>query len=206
MPLVDESRARELIQGQRVAVVCNAPEILHQSFGRLIDEHDLVLRMNRALPRHSLQKAIGARTDILTGGIVHPLEMRHQGIPWYFWFKHTQLGGRHLDDLVANLPDAKVFHVPMTILKPLYDEFGCGASSGPAAVETCRQLGAASVSVFGASCWGELEPGTDRHWWTYPAAFSALAKVPLVHNAYREADWMRRNTREVTFLHREVNL
>jgi len=51
------------VKGKKVAVVGNAASLLQQRHGSAIDECDVVVRMNRGLPREPSSQ--GTRTDIL---------------------------------------------------------------------------------------------------------------------------------------------
>ena len=210
MPLCTPEAAREYVAGKSVAVVCNAPEILDMDYGHEIDEFDLVLRMNRAFPTKENASAIGYRTDILTGGLIHPLK-DVPIIPWIFWFKHTKLGSQHLRDIVTNsrLRHISVLHSPPEWFNSLWKQFGKGPSSGPCAIETLRHLNAGKIHVFGLTCWGKLErfvpehPSRLTHWWDYPDEFKALGNTTW-HDHTNEAIWWGLNTDQLDTMHYEV--
>lgn len=205
MPLSSVAEARAFVENRSVAVVCNAPEILDTDYGCEIDKFDIVLRMNRAFPTKANRHAIGVRTDILTGGLIHPLDSVTCIPNWIFWFKHTPLGDQHLADIERDkrFEFTQKLHVPAEWLAPLWQEFGAGPSSGPAAIRTLQMLGADQIEVFGLSCWGKLEPGVPRHWWDYPADFKRLAKLKP-HDITNEAIWLGLRTRKLGPLHYEV--
>lgn len=197
---------KELIAGKRVAVVGNAPEILDMDYGRVIDGHDLVLRMNRGIPSTEEQyMAIGQRTDILTGGVIAPLPELLAIPRAIFWFKHTALGAQHLHDILIYKPLHKtlVWHVPEAVFAGAARQVGKGVSSAIASIETLRSLDAGSVSVLGVSCCGQLEPGSERHWWTHADRYKQLEQVRW-HNSADEARWMRNNCEQVGRLWWEV--
>lgn len=212
MPLCTPERARGYVAGKNCAVVCNAPEIMDLDYGLEIDGFDLVLRMNRAFPDKHNMLSIGHRTDILTGGLLHPLA-DVPFVDWIFWFKHTKLGNEHLRDILNNsrTRSTNVLHVPRDWFSDMWEQFGKGPSSGPCAVETLRRLGANSIRVFGLTCWGKLErfwhEGETKaeHWWEYPDEWKSLGKTQW-HDHTNEAIWWGLNTDQVDTLQYEVRI
>lgn len=206
MPLASEEQARALVANKRVAVVCNAPEVLDSFYGEQIDGFDIVLRMNRAWPTPFNRRALGMRTDILTGGVIEPLQDLPFTPPWIWWFKHTRLGDQHLGTILGwpAFSRTKVWQAPEHWITQLTEEFGHGPSSGPAAIDCLQRLGAFAIEVFGLSCWGILEPGEKKHWWKHAAQYRHLEEQPLVHAAEREAAWLKRKLHRISRLHWEV--
>lgn len=204
MPLAFENEARSFVAGKSVAIVCNAPEILERDFGSAIDAHDVVLRINRAFPTNANRRAIGTRTDVLSGGLLHPLDDIPFVPPWVFWLKHTSLGARHLGEIVRYFRQTRVFHVPKEWLLPLKEQIGKRAHSGPSCIEAMRRLGASTIRVFGLTCWGCLEPGAARHWWNYPSEYRALDNGGGPLTAQAEAAWLRQTVRQIEPLVYEV--
>lgn len=197
--LVVQKDIRKLVEHKRVAVVGNAPELLDLDYGRLIDGHDLVLRINRAVPSTEEQRmAIGERTDILTGGVLAPLY--DLPIPKaVLWLKHTRLGNQHLNEVLDYKPfeQALIWHVPLGLCEAANRAVGHSASSSIVILHALQTLDPAEVSVFGVSCWGCLEPGAKRHWWQYGKGYEALDAASLHwHDAQREAAWYRNHTEE----------
>lgn len=202
-----ESDARDYIAGKSVAIVANAPEILETDYGPIIDGHDVVLRMNRAWPTEANADAIGRRTDILTGGIIGPLpDVPFSFLPWIWWLKYTSMGVRHLKDCLEWPPFRRtmIWHVSSSYIQPLDRLFGQGASSGPIVINTCQALGARKVSVFGMTCWGQLESGQATHWWKHHPRYAYLDEKTCWHNANAEVMWLRDRLTMVRPLHYEA--
>lgn len=206
MPFASEEQARALVAGKRVAVVCNAPEILDCFYGEQIDDFDIVLRMNRAWPTPLNRRAIGMRTDVLTGGLIEPLQDLPFTPPWIWWFKHTPLGDMHLGSIQRwpAFSRTKIWHAPEEWLAPLTKELGYAPSSGPASIACLQRLGAHAIDVFGVTCWGKLEAGTQKHWWSHDPMYRHLEERPVVHAVEREAEWLKKKLHRVSRLHWEV--
>ena len=62
----------EMVRGKRVAIVGGAASIHEHGDGALIDAHDVVIRVNWALPLRGDPKRIGTRTDVM----LHPHSAR----------------------------------------------------------------------------------------------------------------------------------
>lgn len=61
---------QELCKNKTIIIVGNASSILNYNHGRFIDSHQIVVRMNYALPiNNKFSKSIGSKTDIYSVGI-----------------------------------------------------------------------------------------------------------------------------------------
>ena len=194
LPLRSKAEAAAYIAGKRVAIVCNAPEIMSCTYGEEIDSHDVVVRINRGWPCKDNWASIGRRTDMLVGGVFEPLGEIPFAPKWIWWFKHTSLGDRDLSRILAALPDVCVWHKPLAEQEAMSSIIGCLPSSGPNTSASCVEMGAASVTIYGATCWGKLERGAKSHWWQYPETHAALATMGNPHSAANEAKWFLANT------------
>lgn len=75
-----------LICKKTVAVVGNAKTALLNTHGNLIDQHDVVVRFNRGIPRSSVQyKHLGRKTTILAGFRFSRDQWRLNGKPTIFY-------------------------------------------------------------------------------------------------------------------------
>lgn len=203
-----EPQARELVHDKRVAIVGNSPEILDEDYGNVIDGHDVVFRMNKgvpALPEH--YPAIGKRTDVLTGGVIGDLNSLAVVPPWIWWLKHTALGAHHLAEIrhAKHLQHVNVWHVPKELCQEYDAEVGSPASSALLLAGITVKFGARAVSVFGVSCWGQLEPGSVRHWWQYDPQHEYLGNTAW-HNGKGEARWFKKHSRSVGRLWRQMHV
>jgi hypothetical protein len=194
VPLCSKLEAAEFISGKSVAIVCNAPEIMNHIYGEEIDSHDVVIRINRGWPGKDNWKSLGRRTDMLAGGVFEPLRQIPFTPKWIWWFKHTELGAKDLARITTMLIDTKVWHKPLEEQMALAVQTGGLPSSGPNTAASCKEMGAKSVTIYGATCWGALERGAKTHWWKYPESHAALANMQNPHSAQKEAVWFVANT------------
>lgn len=58
------ARLKDILKGKSVAIVGNAESVLNKSFGSDIDNHDIVIRINKGFPSKN-NKALGTKTTIL---------------------------------------------------------------------------------------------------------------------------------------------
>lgn len=191
--LATEVDARQLVAGRRVAIVGSAPEVLDTDLGNVINGHDVVIRFNRAIPSNDVEwQAIGSRTDVLVGGLFGDLSTIPIVPPWVWWTKHTPLGDQHLREIENYRPwhKTRVWHVPRGIIEPENRAVGRSVSSAIAVTAACGVLDAARISLFGISCWGKLEPGSQNHWWKYERKYEHFGKL-VSHDAAGEAEWIR---------------
>ena len=82
----------EYVRNKRLVLVGPSPSIIGSGLGRLIDQHDIVIRMNKAVPvPQHLTADIGTRTDILynclephpnSGGKVDPVFWKKHNVKW----------------------------------------------------------------------------------------------------------------------------
>lgn len=190
-----------VVRGKSVAIVCNSPEILDTAFGDQIEAHDVVIRMNRGFPNEEAHyDAIGRRTDVLTGGKIHPIEDVPNTMSMIWWLKNTAIGNRDRESIKADnrLSKIPLWQMPSKFQDLLNVRFGYGSSSGPLIVCICKSYGATKVELFGLTCWGELEIGSDRHWWRF-GPHKDMRR--LVHRKKAEADWFREHSTRIAKMH-----
>jgi hypothetical protein len=183
----------DLVAGKRVAIVCNAPEALQQTWGVDIDKHDVVIRMNRGFPtKPSHRIAIGFRTDVLTGGRIDPLDDIPCTPKMVWWTKHTAMGDIHKKQILAHRKFQHIpfWHMPTEFRDLLAAQIGANSSSAPAVLHICQHFGARSIELFGLSCWGKLEAGKQANWWNDQ-------DLSFFHSPEREAAWFRERVEQV---------
>ena len=60
---------QEYLEDKSVAVIGSGASILKEEYGKDIDDHDVVVRINRGYPYEQYQKHVGSRTDIWSFGM-----------------------------------------------------------------------------------------------------------------------------------------
>jgi len=141
--------------GKSVAVVGNAASLFDRAYGKLIDSHDLVCRMNNGF-YNIAASSHGTRTDVLVYSqwatirrSVKREEARH-----IKYFLHTSLQGRAVTiNPTEFFPDAEVQVCPIPVIYNLKDKLLLSkkesVSTGITFLEMLIECNTGSVSVFG---------------------------------------------------------
>ena len=191
MPLIDTTTEEVLssLSGKHIAIVANSPVILEQRNGGRIDTADMVIRMNGATPCRFPERipAIGARTDILTCGIIQPYaEVLKEIPPRFWWMKVTENGAKKRRHLFKWMRDTEqestLWQWPDDREKRIRDAIGVPGSSGIRIIDTCVEAGAANIEVYGMTFWNG---GTEQSWYS---------KMPIheSHDAAKEYDYFEK--------------
>lgn len=173
MPLTEVTTEQTLamLQGKRIAIVGNSPEILDQRNAPYIDGADVVIRMNGATPSRfsEFRNAIGTRTDILACGNIQPFEVVLQEIPPHFWWmKVTEHGAkkhRQFKQWMTERQEATLWQWPDKWEADMRRRIGAPGSSGIRIIEVCTWAGASVVDIYGMTFWGAGE-GKETSWYS----------------------------------------
>lgn len=141
-----DGRLADMTRGKRVAIVGNAQSLLTTSHGTAIDDHDVVVRLNKGFPIHP--DAQGKRTDIVS---LTP-EISEQEVIDNFAPKAMLLLTPKLRHLRINTWEntAKVLFYPNQYWFAERKRIGCRPSSGYMAISYIMRIGRAkSISVYG---------------------------------------------------------
>jgi len=87
----------QYLKGKTVALIGSGDSILEYKDGAEIDNHDVVIRINRAYPYSSFQESVGSRTDIWSFGMGarHSLRKKFdllfsdRKFSMYLWWEHS---------------------------------------------------------------------------------------------------------------------
>jgi len=131
----------EFLDGKSVAIVGNATSLLSHQYGSLIDEHEVVVRMNRAFPRDPV--AQGTRFDLwcFSGFRAALNPPRGFVVPTSVWMSHKRM------------KPGKVGHdcifYPRSYLRTLHDRLGARPSVGALTVDLISRAAPRAVTVIG---------------------------------------------------------
>ena len=129
----------------RVCVVGNATSIMAKKNGHLIDDFDIVVRINRGVIRDAASQ--GSKTTILGYGCdLTEGEIEHFGKPKLIEFYRLNHKHRH------NIPEEyreTIDYYPAERCAALQKELGARPSTGTMAIELMLSLRPKEVSVFG---------------------------------------------------------
>ncbi len=174
---LSDHEAMALFEGKTVALVGNDKAMMKAELGEQIDSHDVVVRMNRGVPNPGLEKRVGSKTDIVTAGKIHPLDTFTLEPAHIFWLKHTSLGAMHLADVDKWQPFKKagvrLWHMPRVTFDSFQMELVSAPSAGYIMARLLTQFAnPKKISVFGITCWGKLEAGSQFNtWWPHARIF-----------------------------------
>lgn len=146
----------DLVRDKSVALVGNSERILRERPSRIIDNHDVVIRINRGLPGIVDPNAIGARCDIWATAKYWPDATKACMAKHVLWMKLTRLGEEHLAQLEADV--AMVGKYLWEWQKDDEDEcrefVGADPGTGIRILWWLRtKCSPRSVSCFGMDCW-----------------------------------------------------
>lgn len=160
---MSESRVQtlaELVAHQSIALVGNSEAILRQCPAEIIDRHDLVIRINRGLPRVIGEKAIGCRTSIWATAKYWPDLDPPADCAAILWMKLTEMGKRHLAELRASRPKVPIVEWPQKFEDECREYVGADPGTGIRLLWWLRTYTSMrSVSVYGMDCWD-----VPSHW------------------------------------------
>jgi hypothetical protein len=176
-------RLRDWFAGRSVALVGNAPAILTQQRGAEIDEHDLVIRMNAAMPYPDNAAAIGRRTDFwATARWDEDTFVRYLSPRAVLWMKLTLLGTDHYLRAVRVCEEKgyPLWRWPATWEQELRSRLGSWPSTGfRLAWALATKARAAVVDLYGFTFFGDERAGGGEpgHW--YRPATSRPMRTPV---------------------------
>jgi hypothetical protein len=162
-----ENSLRKLIDNKSVAIVGNAKKLLNQSYGKDIDSHDVVIRINRGFTLAKdvrYEKTHGNKTDIVMVNLVRSINNfpRYEKIP----YKIIQMTSCNPSGPFANQVE---FSCRDVMMNPLLDLFSSvKPTTGLRVLHVVSLLNPLSVSVFGFD-WKQESPsfyGSNDNWHT----------------------------------------
>jgi len=189
METIDAEEALGILADKRVAVVGNSADILERRHGAVIDEHDLVLRMNYGIPGRSPRatpEAIGRRTDIVAAAQANEPDVlyRHSCPAYLWWMKLTLKGWTDLQDVhdsaLLNERGVRLWRWPHALEKEVESWVGRSPSTGIRVLYTIARLSQArAISAFGMSWWGAAG-GSESNWWRPAVRGPSPAHAPTL--------------------------
>jgi hypothetical protein len=131
----------EFLDGKSVAIVGNANSLLSHQYGSLIDEHEVVVRMNRGFPVNP--EAQGTRFDLWCFSGPRVALERPKGfvVPRSVWMWHNRMKKEKvgLDCLVY----------PRSYWRALHDQLGARPSVGALTIDLISRAAPRKVTVIG---------------------------------------------------------
>lgn len=147
-----------LVSGKKVALVGNAQSQLRTYAD--IDEHDVVVRMNRGFFVKNDFDTIGKRTDVLlTSGLAKPAEIDLflAEVSYVIWMspkKREALSNRHL---------GAMYFYPLDWWDELYAQLGHRPSTGCMGIDLfSRIVGGGEIQLYGFDFWGTPTSYTNK--------------------------------------------
>jgi hypothetical protein len=178
-------RIASFVSGKNIALVGNAQSLLGASHN--IDDHDIVVRMNRGFYVKDKVETIGKRTDILlTSGRAKSNELDlflHQVryVIWMSSIKRDSLNYRQL---------SQIYFYPLEWWDELYRELGYRPSTGCMGIDLfSRIVGTGEVHIYGFDFW---RTPSSRWIVRRPGGHSNEIRVAHHNPAAEEAFAMRR--------------
>ena len=193
MPITPNADLLSLVKGKRVALVGPAPYLAEHEVGSLIDNYDIVCRMNDIIPAPSLQEHYGSRTDILfhnLGSATIPgLKRKIAAAPAAFAqlkmvvcgaikAKHTDTdyltwSDEHISEVVQNFKEVDAHGVPFYWIgvrdyKKIHSDIGVEFNTGTAAFRILLEHGVQELFMTGFTFYlhgdRQEELYYDGHW------------------------------------------
>ena len=159
----------EYVKGKTVAIVANAP-------GRYegVDDHDIVIRINAAIPPKDGPNYRGTKTDVLACGIIRPLDevLPAMDPEWLWWFKLTVRGQRGLQEArewyAQKNKSAKLYLWKNGAEFELGEKVGEAPSTGLRLLWLMEHREPKSVTVYGMTFWGmdRGDNGQEPSWYS----------------------------------------
>jgi len=141
--------------GKSVAVVGNAASLFDREYGKLIDSHDVVCRMNKGFFDIN-DSSHGTRTDVLVYSQWATVRraVKRKPASCIKYFIHTSAKGREVTINPTELyPDAEAQVCPISVIYDLKDKLQLSkkesVSTGITFLEMLAECNTGSVSVFG---------------------------------------------------------
>ena len=158
------------LQGKSVSLVGNARSLSQTDSGYLIDDADIVIRINSALIPSA--QSHGARTDW------HALAVRNSGAlrdrvspSRYLWMSHKR---KRLDWMTASSRGFYIF--PLDDFNMLTNQLGARPTSGLSLISLLERTPAASINIFGFDFFESLSLTGSRTANQVPHDFDAEKK------------------------------
>lgn len=153
-----------LVANRTVALVGNAPSLLNQFCGPEIDEHDVVIRINRGASLARNVADLGLRTTVwATARYYQDIEVPSD-CAVILWMKLTKLGGRELDQLLRSRPPCDVTPWPPELEDEVKAFVGADPGTGIRLLYwLTKKCECKKVSVYGMDCWETGAPPTPNH-------------------------------------------
>lgn len=162
-----EKSLRQLIDNKSVAIVGNAKKLLNQSYGKDIDSHDVVIRINKGFTLSKdvrYEKTHGNKTNIVMVNLVRSINNfpKYEKVP----YKIIQTTSCNPSGPFESLVE---FSCRETMIRPLLDSFSpAKPTTGLRVLHVVSLLNPLSVSVFGFD-WKQESPsfyGSNDNWHT----------------------------------------
>lgn len=131
----------DFLNGKSIAIVGNANSLLSHQYGSLIDEHEVVVRMNRAFPLDPV--AQGTRFDLwcFSGFRAALNPPRGFVVPPSVWMSHKRMK-------TGKVGHDCIFY-PRSYLRTLRDRLGARPSVGALTVDLISRAAPRAVTVIG---------------------------------------------------------
>ena len=144
----------EIVEGHSVALVGNSQKILKEKPGRLIDNHDVVIRINRGLPKFFDAESIGSRTTIWATAKYWKDCAPPSDCSATLWMKLTPLGQQHLKLMQSVVKPDELFGWTTDLETECREFVGADPGTGIRLLWWLKtKTRARSVSCYGMDCW-----------------------------------------------------
>ena len=179
----------ELVEGKRVAVVGPSPHLINQNKGKLIDDYDVVVRVNYFQTPVENKKDYGSRTDIMfhNFGTSHIPALQKLidcypedfdnikmiGCPLIYGTRGKEdnfmsWSDDHIGDVVHNAKIINKNNVPfywigVSKYKQLYKKFGCEAYSGSLVISILLSFPIKELFITGMTFYKNAKTPNDLY-------------------------------------------
>lgn len=152
----------ELVKGKSVSLVGNAKSILSAKQHNAIDSHDIVIRMNRGLPK-LVKGEIGHRTDVLATAKYWD-DICDCKVPLLVFMKLTPLGDKHFGELVSKLnPASRLIRWDRHLEDECRKFVGADPGTGVRLLWWLKNYSEATmVYLYGFDCWKTVSHWSNR--------------------------------------------
>ncbi len=180
MQFVRQKDIEKIFKDKKVAVVGNAKTILERSHGIEIDSHDVVIRMNNAMPKSGMEDQLGTKTTIWTQGkekYFQATEDQWAQLKGVIWMKPkglTKSGDADWESITKRAEEDwgpyefGLWRYGRDIEDRVHEYVGHPPSTGIRIIDFIHQYTLATeVSVFGFDFFGAR--GTYESWYRTPS-------------------------------------
>lgn len=162
-----------ILAGRSVAIVGNAHRLSDTAFGAEIDNHDIIVRLNRAPIIAAASH--GIRTDWIATSVDIPQELLAvRGADHVLWMSP---GYKRLPEWLRQWP--KVYFVTQRDRDEMTTRLGARPSTGFSAIDLVRRSPAARIDLYGFDFFDSLSLSGHRRGETSPHDFAAERQAVL---------------------------